>query len=425
MNKKSFPDYFPNERKRIFTIASAFIFLGYLIDFIFNANKFGTILWIADFSEMVIILFSTTFALLGYISIQTSYAITLYSSIVLLTSSYFYFIYNGTFEPSVIFQDMLVIPLITISAGLILSRKHLLTIGLLYFITYPLIMWFSEDPTLRDSVLFVAILTIGSTLILYYIFGLIEQSLAEKEEGQKQLEREKDKTKKANEEKDKLFSVIAHDLRGPIGNVRNMLSYISDYPLDELEKKEIIDGVLRSVEKTYNLLVSLLDWSTNEQGYLNYSPKNINLKSVAEDALDFVAEEVKSKKIEIINNIDEDIVTYSDSNMLMGIFRNLLSNAIKFSHVAGRIHLDAEIKREEIVVIVKDEGVGISQEKLNKIFSETNIETSLGTKSEIGYGFGMNLIKDFVQKNGGKIWAESEEGKGTTFYFTVPLQSFE
>ncbi len=421
LSKRRFHNYFKKDIRIFFIFASAFYFSGFLLDSLFNYDKYGESMLLINLVEMIIIATAFYLGVKNRISIQKAYVVIIFSVIISLAVLYGYMLATGKFKPFILFQDMLAIPLTIVSAGLIISKRYLLTVGIIFSVLYPSIMFLSGEPHLQDSALFVFILILGPTFALFYIINSVEKTLDEHEQMRKNIQKQKEELKKLNEEKDKLFSLISHDLRGPIGNTKNMISFALDSYLSDAEKDEILKAAVTSLDKTYTLLTSLLDWSTNELGVLKYSPQNVELHSLVNDTVTFLESSIRDKNIKVVNSITPDLLTFSDKTLLASIFRNLLSNAIKFSNRNGKIQISTDYYKNQILVIVKDEGLGIPEEKLQTLFDDHLGKTTLGTEHEKGYGFGLNLVKEFVERNGGSIWAESKVGHGTTFYFTLPL----
>lgn len=227
----------------------------------------------------------------------------------------------------------------------------------------------------------------------------------------------------ANETKDKFFSIIAHDLRGPIGSLVNMFELLEDENLfTEKEKKEAEIAMKKSTKSTYDLLENLLRWSRLQNGTIEFNPENINCFDIVEQCFRLLNNTSKNKKILLINNITKDIVAYADKEMITTVIRNLISNAIKFTNENGLIELNADKKDNFIFISVKDNGVGIENKNIPKLFIINEKLSNIGTFGEKGTGLGLILCKEFVEKNNGQIWVESEVDKGSKFIFTIPVR---
>jgi two-component system, sensor histidine kinase and response regulator len=222
--------------------------------------------------------------------------------------------------------------------------------------------------------------------------------------------------------KDKMFSVISHDLRSPVSSIKLALDFISKglvKPNDEFFNETIKD-LVKTTDEAYILLENLLGWAKSQSNILNVVPELFELRPMVNSVAGLLKLGSENKKIIIQNNINEGIMVFADMNMLQSVIRNLLSNALKFTHENGTIELKAKNENDEVTVSVIDSGVGISQDRLKNIFDQDRPEQTFGTNKESGSGLGLILCKDFVEKNGGKIWVESIEGISSTFSFTLP-----
>ncbi len=226
-----------------------------------------------------------------------------------------------------------------------------------------------------------------------------------------------------NETKDKFFSVISHDLRGPFNALLGYLELLNSEfeTLTEDEKKTMVKSVYKSSLNTYNLLVNLLDWARSQRGMLENNAEELDIYDVVEDAIDLVRQRADKKDLLIINQIDQRIMVLADKNLLSSVLLNLLNNAIKFSPRKTLIKINCQFENDSIIVHIIDQGIGIPKEKQNDLFKIGNSSQRIGTESEIGTGLGLVLVNEFVQLIGGKIWVKSEDGKGTEFSFSLPL----
>ena len=257
-----------------------------------------------------------------------------------------------------------------------------------------------------------------------------EELFQQNEEIRSQTEEMEVKNNELNElnaTKDKFFTIIAHDLKGPFNSILGLSNILEkNYKLLNDEKREeYIKYINVSSTRIYKLLTNLLTWSQAQKGKLKFSPEKICLKETIDEGVLLQFETSKSKRIKIEVNIETRLLAYVDKDMFSTVIRNLVSNAIKFTPIDGKISVNAtEIVKENnqafIKVTVKDTGVGISKEMRLKIFEINENTTTSGTENEPGTGLGLILCKEFVEKHGGKIWVESETGKGSEFIFTIP-----
>lgn len=227
-----------------------------------------------------------------------------------------------------------------------------------------------------------------------------------------------------NAEKDKFFSIIAHDLKSPfnsfLGLTQIMANEINTLTMSDLQK--IAVNMEKSATNLYNLLENLLQWSQIHQGLTIFNPKEIKLSTLINNCIENLFDVAKNKNIEIIVDIKDDLnnkIT-GDENMLKTIIRNLISNAIKFTNSNGAIKIKAEKDINQTIITVTDNGIGMTKENIVKLFKLEENYTRNGTQNEKGTGLGLLLCKEFIEKHRGKIWVESQVGIGSTFYFSLP-----
>jgi len=228
---------------------------------------------------------------------------------------------------------------------------------------------------------------------------------------------------KLNAEKDKFFSIIAHDLRSPfngfLGLTQIMVEELSSLSREELQ--DIAVSLQNSATNLFRLLENLLEWARIKQGLIPFNPEIVQLFIVVDKSTAIMVEPAKNKGIEIANDIPKGLEVFADSNILQTIIRNLISNAVKFTHKGGKISISAKFTVDKSIEIsVKDNGIGMSPKMIDHLF-RLDIQTGRkGTEGESSSGLGLLLCKEFIEKHGGKLWIESEEGKGSVFYFTIP-----
>ena len=243
--------------------------------------------------------------------------------------------------------------------------------------------------------------------------------------------REKKKLEIANNTINKLFSIIGHDLRGPLGNFKGLIDLIlmDEEGNDPVRINSLLKLMQKSASSNYDLLENLLSWSSSKSGKVNYEPAKLNLRDVVNLVIEHNDYSAVTKSIRLFTDISKEIYVYADEKMLQTIFRNLISNAIKFTEKGGEVKINCikkEVKKKRkqlskmIEIAVSDSGMGISDEGLSQIFNNNKFFTSMGTNNEKGTGLGLKLCKEFVNLNKGKIRVESEQGVGTNIIFTVP-----
>ena len=228
-----------------------------------------------------------------------------------------------------------------------------------------------------------------------------------------------------NADKDYFISIIAHDLKSPfnsiLGFLELLLGNLHTIDINEIERQLAV--VNNSVVCAYNLLEDILVWALSQSGKLPFEPRELSLKFSCEKAVEMLKPNADSKNITINIVEEERVIVFADTNMLNTILRNLISNAIKFTSKGGIVNIFSEQNTSEITISVSDNGIGVSSEILSKLFDNTQKNSLKGTANEKGTGLGLLLCKKFVEKHGGKIWAESELGHGCVFKFTLPLNT--
>ena len=226
-----------------------------------------------------------------------------------------------------------------------------------------------------------------------------------------------------NASKDKFFSIIAHDLKNPFNTIIGFSDMMKESirlndPATFYEYTEMINT---SAIQTLRLLENLLEWANSQRGNLSFTPVPINLSEIVKDEFIMVDEMATGKNIELKSFIPETLTFVADKNMIRTILRNLITNAVKFTHKNGQVQVNAINYNDNIEISVSDNGIGMSKETIAKLFRiDANLSTR-GTENEKGTGLGLFLCKEFAEKHNGNIWVESEEGKGSTFKFLLPL----
>lgn len=226
-----------------------------------------------------------------------------------------------------------------------------------------------------------------------------------------------------NASKDKFFSIIGHDLRSPFNAIIVLSEYLTELikEKDYEEISQIGDVILQSSKNAMLLLSNLLEWARAQSGRIEFTPENINLGTLSEELIAVLIQVANQKSIKISNEIGNDITIYGDKSMIAAIIRNLISNAVKFTNIDGEIIISAKLLNNECVVSVRDNGIGISQDRIDKLFRIDQSESTAGTAKESGTGLGLILCKEFVEMHKGRIWAESNLNEGTSFFFSIPF----
>ena len=221
-----------------------------------------------------------------------------------------------------------------------------------------------------------------------------------------------------NIEKDKFLSIISHDLQSPF-NVFFGLTELLSSNFTQISSEETQDLLVRmndSAKSLYNLLENLLQWASLQEGRLPFDPKEINVSQLTQEIIDIEKESIRRKELQIVCQIDENLQVVADHYMLQSVVRNLLSNAIKFTSRKGKVI----ILNEDLKISISDSGIGMNKKMLDNLFKLGEDTSRNGTDGELSTGLGLFLCQGFVERHKGKLWAESEEGKGSVFHFTLP-----
>jgi PAS domain S-box-containing protein len=224
-----------------------------------------------------------------------------------------------------------------------------------------------------------------------------------------------------NADKDRFISILGHDLKNPFNNILGFCEILTNEikGLNKNEIKDIAENIHKSARITSKLLEDILMWAKTQQGKIAFEQQSLNFKDIFPDTLEILNPAARAKNISVNCIAADQLTVFADLNMLKTILRNLVSNAIKFTNNGGAITVNAVQDSENVTISVSDNGVGIPPENLAKLFDISQVLTTTGTAEEGGTGLGLLLCKEFVEKHGGKIWAESEVGKGSDFKFTL------
>ena len=245
------------------------------------------------------------------------------------------------------------------------------------------------------------------------------------EEAMAQLDSANMALSEVNAQKDKLMQIIAHDLRNSFHGVLGFSNIlIEDIENNETENYENFVRIINTSSKeTLALLEHLLSWSRTQNGTIIYDPERLVLDMIIKDSIKSSDSSAKLKKVDLIQREIDKVEIYADRRMLKTIIRNLISNAIKFSHKGGAIQVSTVLKEKMVEISISDDGIGMNEETLSKLFDISSNRPTLGTANEKGTGLGLNICKEFVEKHGGTIRVESKLGEGSKFMFDIPLHA--
>jgi signal transduction histidine kinase len=249
------------------------------------------------------------------------------------------------------------------------------------------------------------------------------QDITAKKSAERKLAEQNEELYRLNAEKDKFFSIIAHDLRSPF----NLIVGLSELLVQSVEVKDydevakFADIINKSSMQAMNLLMNLMEWSHSQTGRMKFNPEHFEMVGLIEQTELLFSEMARQKSITITNKTDENIPAFADKPMISTVLRNLISNSIKFTPPGGKIIISATTIQNELTISVCDNGIGISGQRMETLFRLDESYSTTGTAQETGSGLGLILCKEFVNKHEGKIWVNSEIGKGSCFSFSIPV----
>lgn len=246
----------------------------------------------------------------------------------------------------------------------------------------------------------------------------ISQQNEEIKQQSEELNTQSERLHELNKLKDRLLSIIAHDLRSPIASLKNTAEQINFGELSKEALSTTQQSMKHQLRNIHSTLGNLLEWSRTQVAGVVNEAYDFPVFWVAEESINFLEEQAQSKKVSLKNDIPENLKVHADIEQIRTVMRNLLANAIKFSHENTHITANASEQNHTITISVSDQGVGMTKAQLQALFTDTQSSTR-GTAGEKGTGLGLMLCKEFIEKNEGKIWAESTPAQGTTFYFTL------
>ena len=226
--------------------------------------------------------------------------------------------------------------------------------------------------------------------------------------------------------KDKLYTVLAHDLKEPVGSIKVMLDFLTNEPdlLDQESSKDLLQRVRESATNIHDMLEDFLFWSRMFKQEVYFNPGQVDIGQVVRENITLLKSTAAAKEISLSMNVPENTYAFADTYMITTVIRNLLYNAIKFTGTGGDITITSLVEDGFVEINIEDHGIGIPEEDLVKLFKADVYFSNAGTQEETGAGLGLVLCKDFIERNGGKIGVRSKENTGTTFSFTLPAWSF-
>jgi signal transduction histidine kinase len=298
--------------------------------------------------------------------------------------------------------------------------------GLYFSIIITFVYYYTE--LLQGNIHWHGFNLIWEFLIVWSYFAIFVIALTKIKNFTLLLSRQNEELEKANEQKDKFFSIIAHDLRSPFQGFLGITQTLAE-DADSYSGKELSNLFIKmhqTADNLFSLLKNLLEWTQMQKGTISFEPKDFTLSEIITECILSLERRSEQKGIQLINTVKDNVRAYGDEKMVNSVLLNLISNAIKFTKRNGEVTISINNTEDKMIEIcVSDTGVGMQKSVVEKLFTVGEKIRSVGTDGELSTGLGLLLCKEFVEKHNGKIWATSKQDAGSTFYFTIPSDSKE
>jgi len=411
----------------LFILSAAIIGAGFILEII-NLSDYTSTLFFNNTVALSITLIASVLYILNNKNLKLSYTLIIYTALANILFGTF----ANEFDElrlNFLLRDSLFVMIFLSLAALVIHKRHALIIAAIYLIAVIAITLISDNFFMKNSILLIIVGVGGYGLMIRYFVGVLDTTIRELEENsmliKKQstlLEVNNTELVELNKTKDKFISILAHDLRNPLNTILGFSNILAERfdNLPDDKKKFYMQNILLTTEKTYLLLNTLLDWARSQSGTIAYKPENINPSDLLEENLDLLYESAKNKEVSLKKKLTAKDSVFVDKNMVNTIIRNLISNAIKFTEKDGTITASSYNKDDDVVIEISDNGVGMSKEDLENLFSIDRTKSRKGTANETGSGLGLLLCKEFVEKCGGEITVKSELNKGSSFSVSFP-----
>lgn len=281
----------------------------------------------------------------------------------------------------------------------------------------------AEQRKIRNFLFALIGLGVVVVALILYLYALKRKSNKQLKAVNAKVEQQNVELQNLNATKDKFFSILGHDLKSPLNSLSSFSNLLINY-FDSLSKDEIqtlAKDLDESLKNLYSLLDNLLEWARSQTGNINFTPEQFDLTAVLQENKELLQVQAANKEITIHQERSAPLIVSTHKHSITTVIRNLVANAIKFTPQGGHIKIQASKNQREVVVSIADTGVGMSEAVIQKLFRIDSKVSTLGTANEKGTGLGLVLCKDFVEKNGGRLWVESKEGQGSVFYFSIPM----
>jgi signal transduction histidine kinase len=279
-----------------------------------------------------------------------------------------------------------------------------------------------EQKKFRDVLIALIGLGLIIVVLVLYLYVSKRRSNRELKTVNAKVQNQNRELQELNATKDKFFSIISHDLKGPLNSLTSFSGLLINHA-DSLSKEEIqmlAKDLDKSLKNLFSLLENLLEWSRSQTGNIEFTPETFDIKAILDLNVNLLQTQAQNKKISLLQPGTETVLVTAHKHSVNTVVRNLISNAIKFTPAGGKISLGISGDKEAVTISIQDTGVGMPKEVVDKLFRIDTKHSTKGTADEKGTGLGLILCKEFIEKNGGKIWVESTPGKGSVFSFSLP-----
>lgn len=412
-------DHFKKWKVSIFYLLSLLIILGNVNDLFITNIKWDYFKRYTLYVSLLIATITLISFLLFKYNLRIGFAILLYSSFInlLLTQQL-----NQDFFEAYFLRELIFIVAVILVSGIFISKTHIIIQGLIYCIYFFFMIGITSNMFLKENAITLVVTFISFISFSYYLFYKLEKNFLIQRDLIDQLNEKQTELKELNSSKDRLFSILGHDLRSPLNTILGYNEIVKDKlqankAKDALQFLSVIES---STLHTQQLLDNLLLWSYSQTGKTKLFPEEFNFSQILNQTLRIFSNEVKSKKLLVQSKFNDELIVFADSNMIATVLRNLISNAIKFSPINEAIIIEAFIEKKNLIFTIQDYGAGIPQKYLESIFNFDNPFTTSGTNDEKGTGFGLSICMEFIKKHEGTIEVNSEVSKGSTFKISLP-----
>jgi signal transduction histidine kinase len=428
-------------KQRILLLISTGSILGYISDIILLNSYYLNEIF--NLISIIVTLIATLALFLKIFSIQLSSAIIVYTLLFNIIISNYYGLSKIDCYEANILRSVVVFGLLMTVAGFVNGRNHLLIIGCFSILWFISVLIISQNDYLMNNAGVIFIVIFSSTFGLYYLFRLIEESISTKnnliiklsdkshelEISNKMLSQEKsvsearrNELKSLIETKEKLFSIISHDIKNPLSAIIGFTDLIqSNIEVNDLQKVSEFTAVINTSSiNLYRLLNNLLDWTKMQSGRLIVFPELADVNLLISESIELFSSFLENKQIKLERDLLDNDGIYADINMLSTIFRNLFSNAIKYTQKGGTIKIHSRVEDNNYIFSVSDTGIGMNSDVLDRLMNNNEGFSTTGTNGEKGTGFGILLCKEFIDLHHGKLIISSEINKGSVFTIQLP-----